>query len=656
MKKLLLFASAALLGGSSLLAGPRVSELFTAAPAEFSPKADLGMLKSPTRADEEAKYLYFGYAEEVSNAYSFNNVTSGYIYLAFQIPVADQAPYIGSKITGLNITTGSSTNNRNIIMNVDAFVTDNITKAPEKVTSGRLTMSAYAQKEVPLEEAYEITGESPIYVGYRFQYKTGAYYLPVDEVPTNQLTSLIAIVQDLNEAPIFANYAEDIGSLCIQARLEGDNLPENVISISSLACPEYVVPGSPISYQAVVKNMGVNPVNSIELKTSISGNDDYLSTVTLNSPLAVASSTLVDIAGVPNSQTGLFNVSVTPVKANGVDIQNAASVSAACSSYSEGYPRRIVVEEATGNWCQFCTRGMAMMDYLAETYPDWIRIAIHGGSPTEPMLVPGYNNWISTYVPGFPFALVNRAVELEPAGRSETAYVPVNDYYTSFPSYAKVDVEANLNSDDNVVEVTSNSEFSLDADRKYLISYVLVEDHVGKYSQANYYYGATGETAALLGEYANIPSGSKIYFNDVVRAINSYPGLENAFPATVEKNKTYSNSISMPLTYTYGKQPNGKAGTIVDPANARVVAMITDSETGIIINAGEAKISSSGVKGVATDEAQVTVEVADGNIIVNGAESFEVYSLDGRRVAPQAVAPGVYVVKTPSKSVKVLVK
>lgn len=49
-------------------------------------------------------------------------------------------------------------------------------------------------------------------------------------------------------------------------------------------------------------------------------------------------------------------------------------------------PTKVVVEEATGDWCGYCPYGHEILDALKETHGEnLISIALHGGSATEPM-------------------------------------------------------------------------------------------------------------------------------------------------------------------------------------------------------------------------------------------------------------------------------
>lgn len=62
---------------------------------------------------------------------------------------------------------------------------------------------------------------------------------------------------------------------------------------------------------------------------------------------------------------------------------------------------------------------------------------------------------------------------------------------------------------------------------------------------------------------------------------------------------------------------------------------------------------SSGIGDVETGDTGVMVRVDGNSILVDGADSFEVYNAAGCRVAPQGLLPGIYVVRTPDAVVRV---
>jgi hypothetical protein len=64
-----------------------------------------------------------------------------------------------------------------------------------------------------------------------------------------------------------------------------------------------------------------------------------------------------------------------------------------------------------------------------------------------------------------------------------------------------------------------------------------------------------------------------------------------------------------------------------------------------------------GIGGVLADGMPMDVEVVNRCIYVNGSDDFEVFTLSGTKVAPNATQePGVYIVRSGKQVVKVTVK
>ncbi len=643
MKKQLLFASSLIFAVGSILAGS--INIGPSVKAQ-KPANDRQLVRAAEEGQEG--FINFGYAEDVSSAYSLNGVSTGnLIYLAFEIPVADQADLIGAQITGLNITTGSSDAGTNKITTVNAFVTDDISgRIPSsKMTKGTLGSDPYTEYYVALNNPVEITGEKPLYVGYCFSYKS-CYYLPVDEVvlSNNPNTCMVAVTSGVTAAPDFVSYANQIGSICISARVEGDNLPKNKMVVKDVYTPDYQpFTNNSCFYYAKVKNEGSNAISEVTVNTSISNGTTSEKTVTLENPVYPGQTASVELKDIPNNAEGVYTLTSKIVSANGVAIENPDEYEICLTSYNEGIaPRVPVIEEATGNWCGYCPRGIWMMETLAENFPEWIRIAVHSGS-SEPMVAPTYNSFINTYVPGFPYAIVNRALEVEQMNDNVEYYGSINDYYAAYDSYCGITFtdKTAVAEDKKSVHVATTTKFSCDSDVTHMLSFALVEDNVGPYNQTNYY---SGGSLGPCGGWEDKGNSVSTIYNDVARYIKSFPGIKNSI-AEVKKDGEVEYELNIPLSTIKGD-------------NFRLVAMVTNAFTGEIINAKQVELSKngSGVNDIMQDAKNVTISVVNGSIVVSGAANVAVYTLDGRRVNANDLNSGVYVVKADGIAKKVMVK
>src|SRR5579871_5514869 len=78
----------------------------------------------------------------------------------------------------------------------------------------------------------------------------------------------------------------------------------------------------------------------------------------------------------------------------------------------------VLIEEATGDWCGWCIRGIVYLDSLQKTYPNTVDIvSVHGPYGYEPMSNNVYD-YGEEHFPGmngnFPNMVVDRTVVADP--------------------------------------------------------------------------------------------------------------------------------------------------------------------------------------------------------------------------------------------------
>lgn len=648
MKKQLLLLSATFVAAGTMLAAPVVPEGFIRS-ERTAPHYE--RVDAPSRAEGETPFMYYTYAEDVQNAYSLNG-SPKYVYLMFEIPQTDASQIAGSQITGVRYTAGTSDGGTSLIKKIEVFVTDDLTKLPE-FTSSYTNTTEFSTTEVTLDTPYEITGDKPVYVGYRFKCVRGAYYIPTDNTPTEANTCIVGTAQTDTAVPEFAAYGDQIGALCLAARLEGDNLPKNIGAITELTMKGYFEPGQNVGYYLNIRNNGSNAIENIKVRTKLMSGEDVESTCSFETPIAASSSGSIYVGGIPNSgisksTTDQLKLTSTLLEVNGVPVENESKAEGAFMSYEGAFKRAVVIEEGTGTWCGWCPRGIVMMEYFAQAHPDWIRIAVHGENstyedgtpdPAAVMNVPGYNGFLQKYTPGFPGAYANREIEVNVNGANAASYQPLVDNIQNVPTYCDLELTSQVTEDKQNIEITAKAKFALDSRDKHLMSFVVVEDGLGPFLQTNYFSGSGTEMGGWQDKGGKVPT----VYNDVPRAIKNYPGLQNALPAKVEKDGEYEYKTTMSL---------GGA----NPECYRVVGMITNQKTGVIVNARQFSVGGSGIEETVAENSNVDIRVINGEIVVTGATNVAVYTLDGRRVGTTGLGSGIYIVNADGVSKKLMIK
>lgn len=506
----------------------------------------------------------------------------------------------------------------------------------------------YEQEVVTVEEGWnDITLEMPydidasgIYVGYSYNITSAnsdktRYPIHVSGFGSN--------VQ--NATWLFINgqwmdgYGYSYGCLQIQAIVEGDNLPVGDVSFENITYNRSIANQS-FSVGGMIGNYGIKEVNSVEVSYTINGVTKQ-AVGRLEEPLASnASGVFYFDAEAP--EAGMYDMEVVIDKVNGSNDPDMSDnkLSTGLISMTESFPRNTVVEEFTGTWCPYCTRGIAGMKMMTNKYPDsFIGIAVHwsqNASTKDKMQTDDYADLMDVVEPGFPYCVVDRNYGGDPLFDIE-GYYQLSQMQKCEASLA---LQTSYTNDTKTeVAVNSKVQFSYpDQSTRYRMAYVVVEDNVTGYTQSNAYSGAslTPEDIANLPpefiEIVNMPQSiTNMAFMDVARGIYNCMGIEGSLEGAIKLNepKTHTYTITLPLT-------------IKNKDNVRIIAMLIYEPTGEIINAVQAKIGDSAVTGnqyIKDSGFSVTIEASNALLTVTATENgvADLYSADGTKVATAAV-------------------
>lgn len=617
MKKTILLFCAALLGIASAGANTvflHKADAFTAGETT----GNMPMTKAPQSRAEQS--LTFSYADGMSTAYGLNDATAGKttVYLAFEFRKEDVATYVGNSITAINLR-GGSTGMMNNVRDITYFITSDINSEPEVSGTGHLGAKPYAEGTFTLDTPYVLDEAKTIYIGYSFAAPIRGYYVPTDNTPSTP-SNLIYGMSDTDSRPTEWYVAGDqIGSLSASVVITGENLPQLLANITEATFPPYVRTGETGTIQIAIRNVGLANIDSLTVRATVGDETPFDTDVNLSSPIAPSVVRNITVTGIPFNTDGQKTVKVEIVKLNGEEISRPTAVEGIVMVYSDGYDRKLVIEEGTGTWCGWCPGGIVMLEYVAKTYPDrFLRIAYHNEDKMA-----GNQQFINTYVTGFPYTITNRINEYTPT----TSYSAIQSFvntlyneYTSYPAYCQINIDATENA--NNIEFTAAAEFVQPLSVQHYMAFALVEDNVGPYAQQNYFTGSGRQ----MDGWENKNSPVSTIFNDVCRAIIGFPGVNGSLPEKIEKNTVYTYSN------TFSKEK--LTGTTY-----RIIGMIVNASTGEIVNAGQwYPGKEAGVEAVETED----------------NATAEYYNLQGVRVANPS--NGMYIVRKGSNVSKVYIR
>lgn len=648
MKKTLLTIGATLIAASLAFAMPSGQSVF--------PKAEAGhytKINVPPAAKEKSSQIAtraggtsieFGYADEVSSALGNAQVEEGiYCYQAFELTPADLKIYKGANVTAVNVTVGiNKLYRRNPVTSGTIFFTYDLKEEPFYKQDVRFKTEAFASNACKLDHPFELTDDKPIYVGYYFKApKLTEYYMTVDDLPVEANTALMALGDGEKIPQTWTNLAPLYGSFCISVTLEGNNLPQNLLTANNVKAPFCTQLGKSQRIGVRLRNRGASPVNEFKVKLNVTGEDEEIFSIKLKKGLPNNASVDTVLTTLPTKTEGAKQIRISVPEINGVEnLYKDVYAEGQTVVSSTFYDRALVMEEVTATWCQWCPSGFVMMDYLKQRFNNKVyRIAIH---TDDVMAVESYQSMIPMFFSGLPGAVLNRKIDCPP---QTEGILPLLDgvakQLINGKTYAKVWSDGCTMSDDKkTATLHTYASFVADINDTFSLSAAVVEDGMGPYDQLNAY---SGGASGAMGGWENKPDPVSTIYDDVARVLSSYPG-EEVYPATVKQGETYYNPITLDLS-------------AVKSDKFRVITMLTD-KTGEIIAAGQEEYLKSGIEGI-SDQNRVDVRVGEGSIEVVNASNVAIYNMAGIRIADRSVTDipsGIYVVKADGKMMKVIVR
>ncbi len=314
--------------------------------------------------------------------------------------------------------------------------------------------------------------------------------------------------------------------------------------------------------------------------------------------------------------------------------------SSAITGRLSAYPWKLVAEEVTGTWCQYCVRGIGAMEYMKKNHPDgFIGIAIHNdGSALVPdsMAIPGeeYRQWVMSKfgISGYPKCVMSRnAMYAIDPGTIPTYYENIKNFEEN---YTGISLTAKLG-DDGRISAHTYVFFANDyTGADFKLAYIVIENDVHRthaetgiendycgYDQMNGYAGGSMGSCFGFEDLPSVVNADNIWYQDVARGYagsDGYKGIGGMIPADINEGDSFAHDYSLDMPET-----------VLKKENTELIVLLLD-KNGIIRNAEKCAISS-------IDTSIKTVQ--------NGAARHDgaYYTLTGQRV--ETPRPGtVYIV------------
>ena len=311
------------------------------------------------------------------------------------------------------------------------------------------------------------------------------------------------------------------------------------------------------------------------------------------------------------------------------------------------YLWKVVAEEVTGTWCQYCVRGIGAMNYMRENDPEgFIGIAIHNNSSStvpDSMAISGeeYRKWVmATYsMNGYPHCVLNRNAQysIDPGIIPTTAA----SIKRNGQNYYGVTLSATYNPETNRIAADTEVLFAKDFDNtNFKLAYIVIENDVHRthaetgildnycgYDQVNAYAGGAMGECYGFENLPGIVNADDIWYQDVARGYDGtdgYKGIEGLFPKNISEGDVFTHQMELDMPET-----------VLVKENAELVVLLL-SKSGAILNAEKCPIAQQSAEPTA---------VEFGAVVQRHTEPA-VYDLQGRVVSKSrhSLQPGIYII------------
>ena len=373
-----------------------------------------------------------------------------------------------------------------------------------------------------------------------------------------------------------------------------------------------------------VMNYGNSIVLNFEYKLSFQGTVLLEKKHIMKEPLRHMDVATVEIDVPPHNQLSETELQVEITKVNG-EVNRATIPYATIPrvTVTQVPHRRVVVEEYTGMWCQYCPRGIALMENLENKYADdFIGIAIH---ISDPLVCSDYA-WKASEIRSYPTLQMNRSKLL-------TYYTAINEFEEERAMGADMDVDVSAQWESNKEKITITPHVTFRVSPKnttYALAYVLTEDRMSNpsWAQNNNFSGKISlrGISEELDKFIDLPSVITNLPNNftAIAAKGVYtPSVEDYIKTPIEIDKKQSFKQVFDIS---------RNKLLQDKSKLKVCALLINLNTKKIENAAKCSISDAVPTGISSlsEEHSNAVEIAR-------------YTLEGHRIyTPQK---GINIVK-----------
>lgn len=466
--------------------------------------------------DPDATSFWWGYGDGVTPGTGNGPSSSATRTAAMKIPADVLAVYDGATLTDVRFAVagnGSCTKVSYFVLqgrsdDGDAEYELLKTYTENSVNVGTLTTGWH---EFHLDTPITIHAGEDIYIGY-----TATGVQPIS-IASNKGVAGSCIMKNSGK---FIDYGTKDGydfALACQVKLNSSNL-KAAVSLDEIGHLD-VETGKPYEVSGRVVSMTPVGVTSFTAQFEVDGKAVKQTTVTcdLSTKDMATPFTMKITSGLSE---GDHNYKMSIIAINGKVLDTPTVTEGTITAHDLFLRRRIVYEDITGTWCQYCPRATAGLEALKKAHPnEVIVIAVHKSDDHE---ISDYAAILNS-VSGLPTVRVDRQTS-NSGTYAECEQNFLSEKALAIKGESKIVVAQYTDASRSKVELLVDSRFAMDYDSHgFRLSFVVTEDDIFDYQTY----------APELGPSRNV------LLQDVARAYDCHAGIEGSIPAQLKAGEHY---------------------------------------------------------------------------------------------------------------------
>jgi hypothetical protein len=202
------------------------------------------------------------------------------------------------------------------------------------------------------------------------------------------------------------------GNLCVQAIVEGENLPAYDFRFLDMYVPAYAKVGDGLNFSISLQNYGIRPLDNYAFNMLIDGNVVGM----IESPQPLTPEVVYLNLNCPlnwlDLSVGTHTFGLQVASIDGEDIDDGKLLTGEFTAYYESFPRqKNLIEQFTSQTCTYCPWGEAIIKRLDQMRGDIAWVAVHGNMGTpEDIFHTTKSDQLMTYlgIDAYPTAIFNR--------------------------------------------------------------------------------------------------------------------------------------------------------------------------------------------------------------------------------------------------------